>query len=100
MIPALIVGGYTAWFLGMRTGVIAAVAVAVGLLAAALLPIPGATFVVWALIAGWCGALFFFGRKLAGDKQVGKSGLLSDLGSMAGSVAGSLASRARKLIAK
>ena len=97
MIPALIVGGYTAWFLGMRAGVIAGACVAVGLLAAGLLPIPGATFVVYALVAGWCAALFFFGRKLAGGAQGrSRAGLLGDLGS----VAGSLASRARKFIAK
>lgn len=96
MLPALIVGGYTAWFLGLRAGVIAGASVAVGLLVAALLPLPGATFAVWALIAGWCAALFFFGRKLAGQQPRGGAGVLSDLGSMAGA----LASRARKIISK
>ena len=92
MIPALIVGGYTAWFLGLRTGVIAAVSVAVGLLVAGFVPVPGISLVVYALILGWCGALFFFGRKMAGGstQRSAAAGIVGELGS--------LAARARQML--
>ena len=93
MLPALIVGGYTAWFMGMRTGALAGGLVAVALLAANFLPIPGITLVVYALITGWCAALFFFGRQMGakpGGTQSYKASVMSDIGS--------LAARARRLI--
>lgn len=90
MIPALIVGGYTAWFLGLRTGAVAAVSVAIGLLLAGLLPIPGLTLVVYALVLGWCAALFFFGRQMSQSTGAGRRDMLSGLGA--------LAARARQLM--
>jgi hypothetical protein len=63
MLPALIVGGLTAWYLGVRTGVIVAVATAVALLAANF--VPGLSITVYALVIAWCAALYFFGPKIS-----------------------------------
>jgi hypothetical protein len=57
MLPAIIVGLWTAWYLGIRSGVIAAVAVAGALLVAQFLP--GASITVYALVIAWCAALYF-----------------------------------------
>lgn len=57
MVSAVIVGVWTAWYLGLRIGVIAAVATAVALLAAQI--IPGATITIYALVLSWCAALYF-----------------------------------------
>ena len=89
MIPALIVGGLTAWYLGLRAGAIAAGAVAVALLVANFAP--GATFTVYGLVIGWCALLYFFGKGMAGKAQ-SKSSTFVDLTSIYG--------RARKLFDK
>lgn len=57
MLPALIVGVWTAWYLGVRAGVIAAVAVAAALLVSQF--VPGASLTVYALVLAWCAALYF-----------------------------------------
>ena len=62
MLPALIVGALTAWYLGMRAGVIAAIVTAVAMLVATF--IPGATLVVYALIVAWAAAVYFLGSKI------------------------------------
>ena len=48
MLPALIVGALTAWYLGLRTGIIAAIVTAVALLIAMFVPIPGITLAIYA----------------------------------------------------
>ncbi|MEZ4367029.1 MAG: hypothetical protein R2939_12195 [Kofleriaceae bacterium] len=93
MIPAIIIGGYTAWFLGLRAGLVAGVVSAVAIVAAGLVPIPGLTITVWALLLGWCALLFFFGRAMGGGgKGSGgyRASVMQDLGS--------LAARARRLV--
>ncbi len=67
MLAALIVGGLTAWYLGLRAGVIAAVATAGALLVAAF--VPGFTIAVYALVLAWSGALYFLGAKLSGGMK-------------------------------
>ena len=62
MLPALIVGALTAWYLGMRAGVIAAIVTAVAMLVATF--IPGATMVVYALVIAWSAAVYFLGSKI------------------------------------
>lgn len=62
MLPALIVGALTAWYLGMRAGVIAAIVTAVAMLVATF--IPGATMVVYALVIAWSAAVYFLGAKI------------------------------------
>ena len=62
MLPALIVGALTAWYLGMRAGVIAAIVTAVAMLVATF--IPGATLVVYALVIAWSAAVYFLGSKI------------------------------------
>jgi len=62
MLPALIVGALTAWYLGVRAGVIAAIVTAVAMLVATF--IPGATLVVYALVIAWSAAVYFLGGKI------------------------------------
>jgi hypothetical protein len=62
MLPALIVGALTAWYLGLRAGVIAAIVTAVAMIAATF--IPGATLVVYALVIAWSAAVYFLGAKI------------------------------------
>jgi hypothetical protein len=77
MLPALIVGALTAWYLGVRIGVVVAVATAVALLAANF--VPGLSLTVYALVIAWCAALYFFGPKIS--KASGKSSMSSVFGS-------------------
>jgi len=63
MIPALIVGAWTAWYLGFRTGAVLAVVTFVALIAAMF--VPGLRLAVYALVLGWCAALYFFGPKIS-----------------------------------
>ncbi len=62
MLPALIVGALTAWYLGLRAGIIAAVVTAVAMIVATF--IPGATLVVYALVLAWSAAVYFLGAKI------------------------------------
>lgn len=64
MLPALIVGGLTAWYLGLRAGIIAAAATAAALLIAMFIPIPGITLAIYALIVAWSAAVYFLGAKI------------------------------------
>lgn len=77
MLPALIVGALTAWYLGVRLGVIVAVATAIALLIATF--VPGLTITVYALVVAWSAALYFFGPKIS--KASGKSSMSSMFGS-------------------
>jgi hypothetical protein len=63
LLLAIVVGALTAWYMGIRTGVIAAVASAGALLVATF--VPGTALPVYALLALWCGGLWFFKTKLA-----------------------------------
>ena len=54
MLPALIVGGLTAWYLGIRPGVIVAIATAAALLIATF--VPGMSLTIYALVIAWCAA--------------------------------------------
>ncbi len=63
MLPALIVGGLTAWYLGLRPGVIAAIVTAVVLLVAAF--VPGMSITVYALVIAYAAGLYFLGPKLS-----------------------------------
>lgn len=63
MIAAIVVGALTAWFLGLRIGIIAGVATAVAMLVAMV--VPGMTMTVYALVVIWCAGLYFFGKKIS-----------------------------------
>lgn len=65
MVPALIVGALTAWYLGMRAGIIAAIVTAVALLIAQFVPIPGITLAIYALVIAWSAAVYFLGAKIS-----------------------------------
>ena len=64
MLPALIVGALTAWYLGLRAGIIAAVVTALALLIAMFVPIPGITLAIYALVVAWSAAVYFLGAKI------------------------------------
>ena len=64
MLPALIVGALTAWYLGLRAGIIAAAVTAAALLVAMFVPIPGITLAIYALIVAWSAAVYFLGAKI------------------------------------
>ncbi|MEP6862756.1 MAG: hypothetical protein ABJE66_19175 [Deltaproteobacteria bacterium] len=83
MVAAIIVGALTAWYLGLRIGVILAVATAAALLVAAV--VPGMTLTVYVLVIGWSAALYFFGPKIS--KATGKSSLF---GGVMGGVGGGI----------
>ena len=80
MIPALIVGALTAWYLGLRIGAVVAAATFAAVLLAAF--VPGMTITVYALVLAWCAALYFFGPKIS--KASGKSSMSSVFGSPLG----------------
>jgi len=64
MLPALIVGALTAWYLGLRVGIIAAAVTAAALLIAVFVPIPGITLAIYSLVIAWCAAVYFLGAKI------------------------------------
>jgi len=73
------VGGLTAWYLGLRLGIIVAGITFVALLLAAF--IPGMSITVYALVLAWAAALYFFGPKISkASGQTGASNLFSPLG--------------------
>jgi hypothetical protein len=65
MVPALIVGLLTAWYLGMRAGIISAIVTVAALLAAQFIPIPGLSLAIYALVIAWCAAVYFLGSKIS-----------------------------------
>ena len=75
MLPALIVGALTAWYLGLRIGVITAIATAIALLIATF--VPGMSITIYALVIAWCAALYFFGPKIS--KATGTKGTMSSV---------------------
>ena len=91
MLPALIVGALTAWYLGMRAGIIAAVATAAALIVATF--VPGLSLAVYALVLAWSAALYFLGAKLSTASKGGGGGWLSG-------VTGQATSWAKKLMTK
>jgi hypothetical protein len=83
VVPAIIVGALTAWYLGLRLGIIVAVVTAAALLIATI--VPGMSLTVYALVVAWAAALYFFGPKIS--KASGKPGLFGGLTSSVGSAA-------------
>jgi len=91
MLPALIVGALTAWYLGLRAGIIAAAITAGALLVAMFVPIPGITLAIYALVVAWCAAVYFLGAKIT-QRTTGPSWLAG--------MAGQAQSWARKVMKK
>ena len=85
MLAALVVGGLTAWYLGIQAGVIAAIVTVVALIASAF--VPGLTIAVYALVLAWCAALYFLGAKMSAKKP-GAGIPTSMLGGVANQVSG------------
>ncbi len=87
MLAALVVGGLTAWYLGLNAGIIAAIATAVALILGAV--VPGLTLTIYVAVAGWCAALYFLGPKMSKgkglkDNKAGTAGILGNLMGAAG----------------
>ena len=76
VIAALIVGALTAWYLGLRLGIVVAVATTIALVVSNF--VPGMSLAVYALVLAWAAALYFFGPKIS--KASGKSSLLGSFG--------------------
>jgi hypothetical protein len=91
MLPALIVGALTAWYLGLRAGLIAAGVTFGALILASF--VPGLTIGVYALVLAWSGALYFLGPKISASAKKGGGGGL-------GGVTGQAMAWARKLMSK
>jgi hypothetical protein len=89
MVAALIVGALTAWYLGLRVGVIVALVTVGALLVAQF--VPGLTLAVYALVIAWSAAVYFLGAKIT-NRVKGPSWL--------GGVTGQATSWARKLMKK
>ena len=98
MIAALVVGVWTALYLGLRAGVIAAVAIAAAMLAVQMIPIPRVSIVVYTLVIAWCAALYFVIPKLMKPGAKAGSGLNSQTVSFFSSQARGVWSRAKKML--
>jgi hypothetical protein len=96
MLSALIVGALTAWYLGLKVGLIAAGISFVAIVVAGV--VPGMTLTVYALIVGWCALLWFFGSKMTGKAapSTSKAGVAGVAGSAIGTV-GRWVGKARKM---
>jgi len=82
MLAALVVGALTAWYLGLQTGVIAAVVTAAALIIATV--VPGLTLTIYVVVIGWSAALYFLGPKISKGKGLkdnpgGTAGVLGNL---------------------
>jgi flagellar biosynthesis component FlhA len=97
MVPALIVGALTAWYLGLRAGIIAAIVTAVALLVAMFIPLPGITLAIYALIIAWSAAVYFLGAKIT--QRTGQAGKPTTPGWVSG-LTGQASSWVHKLIKK
>jgi hypothetical protein len=84
MLPALIVGALTAWYLGLRAGIIAAAVTAAALLVAMFVPVPGITLAIYALVLAWSAAVYFLGGKIT--QRAAQPGWLSGMGGQAQSL--------------
>ncbi len=89
MLPALIVGALTAWYLGLRAGVIAAIVTAVAMLVAMF--VPHANLVVYGLVIAWSAAVYFLGAKIT-ERTKGPS--------MLGGVASGIVGQAKAWVGK
>jgi hypothetical protein len=92
MLAALVVGGLTAWYLGLNAGIIAAIATAAALILSSMFGsmIPGLTLVVYVIVCGWCAALYFLGPKMSKGKGLkdDKAGQAGVLGNVMGAASG------------
>jgi hypothetical protein len=70
VLAALIIGAFTAWHLGLRAGIAAAVVSAAALILAAF--VPGATITVYVLLGAWVAVLYFLGPRLTGMRPTAK----------------------------
>ena len=91
MLPAVIVGALTAWYLGLRAGIIAAIATFGALIVASF--VPGLNLAVYALVLAWSAALYFLGAKISKNSGLKGSNWL-------GGVTGQATAWARKLMNK
>jgi len=96
VVAAIIVGALTAWYLGLRLGVIIAVVTAGALLVASI--IPGMSLTVYALVLAWSAALYFFGPKIS--KATGKTSMFGGAFGKANSGFNAASSWAKKFLGR
>jgi len=96
VVAAIIVGALTAWYLGLRLGVIIAVVTAGALLVASI--VPGMSLTVYALVLAWSAALYFFGPKIS--KATGKSSMFGGALGKANSGFNAASSWAKKFLGR
>ncbi|MFN0252828.1 MAG: hypothetical protein ACKV2T_38495 [Kofleriaceae bacterium] len=98
MLAAIVVGGLTAWYLGLNAGIIAAIATAAALILGNV--VPGLTLTVYVAVIGWCAALYFLGPKMSKGKGLKdeKAGTTNILGNLVGA-AGQATSWIKKRLA-
>ncbi|MEO6775410.1 MAG: hypothetical protein ABI467_20785 [Kofleriaceae bacterium] len=96
MVAAIIVGALTAWYLGLRLGVIIAIVTAAALLVASM--VPGMSVTVYALVLAWAAALYFFGPKIS--KATGKTSMFGGVMGKAGSGINQASSWAKKFLGR
>jgi hypothetical protein len=94
MLPALIVGALTAWYLGLKLGIIVAAITFVAIIVGSV--VPGMTLTVYVLVAAWCALLYFFGAKIRGQ-NTGTAQAAKMAGSAMGTV-GRWVGKAKKII--
>ncbi|HEY6175899.1 MAG TPA: hypothetical protein VIX73_15705 [Kofleriaceae bacterium] len=64
MLAALIVGALTAWYLGLRAGIVVAIITVVAVVVADFIPVPGVKLAIYALVIAWSAAVYFLGAKI------------------------------------
>lgn len=89
MLPALIVGLLTGWYLGLRAGIIAGLVTAGAMLVAQF--VPGLSLLVYGLVVAWSAAVYFLGTKIT--KRTLGGGLLGNLGTQVRSLTNKLFGR-------
>jgi hypothetical protein len=84
MISAIVVALWTAWYLGMRAGIIAGIATAAALLLAQF--VPGASLTAYVLVVAWCAALYFVIPKLKKNNGSDSQGAAQAVSTLANQV--------------
>jgi uncharacterized membrane protein AbrB (regulator of aidB expression) len=95
MIPAAIVGALTAWYLGLRAGVITAALAFLAIVVGSF--VPGMTLPAYGLIVVWCALMYFFGPKISKSRG---TGFRSNPGVKAANQVGSVVSWAKRAVTK
>jgi hypothetical protein len=95
MLPALIVGALTAWYLGLKLGLIVA-GITFGAIVVASV-VPGMTITVYVLVAAWCALLYFFGARIRAQNGSSVAGQAARMTGSAMGTVGRWVGKAKKM---